>query len=75
MGMTDNYMKPCPFCGGSAVFEPRMDCAIIRCINRNNGCPVNMRTHKSIKTFRDAQSAWNMRAQSLPSPQPHEVSV
>ena len=60
--MPDNHMKPCPFCGGRAVFEPRSDCSIIRCVNRNAGCPVNMRAH----TFTEAQMAWNTRAKGSP---------
>lgn len=55
-------MKACPFCGGSAVFEPRFDFTIIKCINRHNGCPVNMRTHKAA-TFKQAQTAWNTRGE------------
>ena len=58
--MADNHMKPCPFCGGHAVFEPRSDCSIIHCVNRKNGCPVNMRTHKAAN-FTEAQTAWNTR--------------
>ena len=60
--MGENHMKPCPFCGAYAVFEPRMDCAIIRCSKRSAGCPVNMRTSTNFKTFSEAQAAWNTRA-------------
>jgi hypothetical protein len=60
--MDDNAMKPCPFCGSFAVFEPRLDYSIIRCSRRNDGCPVNMRTHKGFATFQEAKAAWNTRA-------------
>lgn len=60
--MGDDEMKPCPFCGSIAVFEPRVDCSIIRCSRRNDGCPVNMRTHKKCRTFAEAKEAWNTRA-------------
>jgi len=65
--MGDNIMKPCPFCGSFAIFEPRADCAIIRCSRRNNGCPVNMRTPDGFATFREAQAAWNTRARINPA--------
>jgi len=56
-------LKPCPFCGGHAVFEPRLECSVIRCSNRLSGCPVNMRTGKNHKTFDEARSAWNTRTE------------
>ena len=59
-------LLPCPFCGGAAVREARLDCSIVRCINRHNGCSVNMRTHKCA-TLSEAIAAWNTRA---PSPAP-----
>lgn len=54
-------LKPCPFCGSHAVFEPRLEYSIIRCVNRFNGRPVNMRTSKH-PSFKEAQAAWNTRA-------------
>lgn len=64
-------LKPCPFCGGRANFEPRRGDEqamwIVRCDRRflpngaNALCMVNMRTHKH-ETQVAAATAWNTRS-------------
>lgn len=60
-------LKLCPFCGGKASVEDRVEYYIVRCNNRflpnddNILCPMNARTHKAA-TKELAIEFWNTRS-------------
>ncbi len=56
--MGNNAMKPCPFCGGIAVFRAELHRSIIAC-GRTHGCSVAPWVART--NFREAQRAWNFR--------------
>ena len=63
-------LKPCPFCGGYAIFTYKSKYMVdgtreckrcrVECSNRVTSCPMNMRTHHHYKK-QDAIDAWNTR--------------
>jgi len=56
--MGDNHMKPCPFCGGQAVFRASLHQSVIECA-MGNACAVTPAVSR--KSFSEAQRAWNFR--------------
>lgn len=62
-------LKPCPFCGGRAIFSDTPKGYRVQCIARSNGCPVNMRTHYTLSR-REAIDAWNTRTDAALSALP-----
>jgi len=64
--MSDETLKPCPFCGSSASVEPRRDAYIVRCDARflpnatGKLCPINGRTRGNA-TREEAIAQWNTR--------------
>jgi len=60
--MTDNELKPCPFCGGKPQFDECYDNASkrysITCFN----CGIEMRRWESTEDKSKIIAAWNRRA-------------
>lgn len=57
-------LKPCPFCGGKAMFECNLHGWIVLCGERAGKCQVESRT-LYFTTAQGAFDAWNTRAGDL----------
>ena len=56
-----NHLKPCPFCGGQAYIDVRMDHEYVRCEHKKN-CLVKPNTWlQSDTSIRKQINAWNRR--------------
>lgn len=57
--MTQETLKPCPFCGGEAEIINRMGTYFVKCSRDSKDCPTGVTVCYDLK-FR-AIKAWNRR--------------
>ena len=67
--MTNDAIKPCPFCGGDAdidEFEGKLLETVFAASCNNDDCPIGHKDHGSWPTKTDALNSWNTRAALAP---------
>lgn len=67
--MTNDALKPCPFCGGDAdidEFEGKLLETVFAASCNNDDCPIGHKDHGSWPTKTDALNSWNKRAALAP---------
>lgn len=67
--MTNDALKPCPFCGGDAdidEFEGKLLETVFAASCNNDDCPIGHKDHGSWPTKTDALNSWNTRAALAP---------
>lgn len=69
--MTNDAIKPCPFCGGDAdidEFEGKLLETVFAASCNNDDCPIGHKDHGSWPTKTDALNSWNTRAALAQAP-------